>query len=89
MRISTEIKGILTEFKKVNNLMSYTENSVLKGLALALELRELIQQRNLLPYSIFWGVGNDFSENFILVKLYSLPNRSHTPYLCTFWGPFS
>ena len=42
MRISTEIKGILTEFKKVNNLMSYKENSVLKRLALTLELRELI-----------------------------------------------
>ena len=42
MRISTEINGILSEFKIVNNLMSYKENSVFKRLALTLELREQI-----------------------------------------------
>ena len=42
MRIYTDIKGILTEFKKVNNLMSNKGNSVLTGLALTLELREQI-----------------------------------------------
>ena len=37
-----EIKRILTEFKKVKNLMSYKENSVLKLLAFSLELGEMI-----------------------------------------------